>query len=84
MLVLTVRLGRASKPRGFSQVEAEFSNYYWEFRLPLVSGGQLRSGHFARAEGRQLVHFHQPQEKLQQNFSSIQLIDFKNKSALIH
>ena len=24
------------KPRGFSQVEVEFSNYYWEFRLPLV------------------------------------------------
>ena len=22
--------------RGFSRVEAEFSNYYWEFRLPLV------------------------------------------------
>ena len=24
------------EPRGFSRVEAEFSNYYWEFRLPLV------------------------------------------------
>ena len=24
------------EPRGFSQVEAEFSNYYWEFMLPLV------------------------------------------------
>ena len=24
------------EPRGFSRVEAEFSSYYWEFRLPLV------------------------------------------------
>jgi len=31
------------KPRGFSQVEVEFSNYYWEFRLPLVlaQGGPI-------------------------------------------
>ena len=29
--------------RGFSRVEAEFSNYYWEFRLPLVlaQGGPI-------------------------------------------
>ena len=24
------------EPRGFSQIAAEFSNYEWEFRLPLV------------------------------------------------
>ena len=29
-------LAMTGDPRGFSQVEAEFSNYYWEFRLPLV------------------------------------------------
>ena len=29
-------LAMTGEPRGFSQVEAEFSNYYWEFRLPLV------------------------------------------------
>ena len=31
------------EPRGFSQVEVEFSNYYWEFRLPLVlaQGGPI-------------------------------------------
>ena len=31
------------EPRGFSQVEAEFSNYSWEFRLPLVlaQGGPI-------------------------------------------
>ena len=31
------------EPRGFSQVEAEFSNYYWEFMLPLVlaQGGPI-------------------------------------------
>ena len=36
-------LAMTGDPRGFSQVEAEFSNYYWEFRLPLVlaQGGPI-------------------------------------------
>ena len=36
-------LAMTGEPRGFSQVVAEFSNYYWEFRLPLVlaQGGPI-------------------------------------------
>ena len=29
-------LAMTGEPRGFSRVEAEFSSYYWELRLPLV------------------------------------------------
>ena len=36
-------LAMTGEPRGFSQVEAEFSNYYWEFRLPLVLAQEVQS-----------------------------------------
>ena len=36
-------LAMTGEPRGFSRVEAEFSSYYWEFKLPLVlaQGGPI-------------------------------------------
>ena len=48
------------EPRGFSQVEVEFSNYYWEFRLPLVLAQGLNdftfTSHFHALEKEMATH----------------------------